>query len=111
MKKSRKDEASVSHHDLLIEDLKDHATAIGYLNTSLESGDEAAFLLALHNVAEAQGGLSRVARLARIHRISLHRIMSREGNPRLHNLANILRALGFKLAVIPERTTKLKHAA
>ena len=111
MKRNRKDDASVSHHDFLIKDLKDHATTVGYLNASLESGDEDAFLLALHHVAEAQGGLSRVARLAKIHRVSLHRILSKQGNPRLHNLANVLHVMGLKLAVVPERHDRFKHAA
>ena len=103
--------SSVSHHDFLMQDLKKIKTAVGYLNMALQEGDEDAFLLALHHVAEAQGGLSLVAKAAKIHRVSLHRILSKQGNPRLNNLANILSALGLKLAVIRQDNPKLASAA
>lgn len=58
MAKSRK------YQDFLIEQLKDHDEAVAYLNAALEEslkGDEKSqhlFLLALRNVAEAQGGVA-----------------------------------------------------
>ena len=110
MNKEKKYSPSVSHHDFIMKELKSLKRAVGYLNTALAEGDEDAFLLALHNVAEAQGGVSRLSRIAGIHRVSLHRILSKQGNPRLNNLAAVLHSLGLKLAVLPERQ-HLKQAA
>ncbi len=58
---------SKKYQDWLIEKLKDHDEAVAYLNAALEEslkGDEESkhlFLLALRNVAEAQGGNSSVS--------------------------------------------------
>ncbi len=49
------------YRDYLIEKLADREEAIAYLQTALEEyqsdGDTPAFLLALHSVVEAQGGI------------------------------------------------------
>ncbi len=56
------------YQDFLIEELKDHDEAVAYLNATLEEslkGDEESqhlFLLALRNVAEAQGGAGNLAK-------------------------------------------------
>ena len=56
------------YHEELIEYLKDHDEAIAYLNAAREEsmkGDEESqqlFLVALRNVAEAQGGLGKLAK-------------------------------------------------
>ena len=41
----------------LIEALKDPTEAAAYLNVALEEGDKDALLLALRNIAEANGGM------------------------------------------------------
>lgn len=52
-----------NYQEWLLEKLKDHDEAVSYLNAALEEslkGDEASqhlFLIALRNVAEAQGGV------------------------------------------------------
>jgi DNA-binding phage protein len=48
----------------LIEALKDPAEAAAYLNAALEEGDRETFLLALCNVAEANGGVAALAEKA-----------------------------------------------
>ena len=108
---SKKFQASIPYHGLLIERLKDPKACVGYLNAVLNEGNEDAFLVALHDVAQAQGGIAKVARQTRIHRVTLHRIMSKKGNPRLHNLANILHSFGLKFAVVPGQVPMMKHAA
>lgn len=56
---------SRKYQDFLIEQLKDHDEAVAYLNAALEEslkGDEESqqvFLIALRNVAEAQGGIMK----------------------------------------------------
>jgi probable addiction module antidote protein len=74
-----------------------------YLEIALESyeedGDQEAFLMALRDVAEAQGGLSKLAKQTSLSRQSLYKALSGKGNPRLDTLGAILHGLGFKLAI------------
>jgi len=88
-----------SYHDSLTESLKDPKEAEAYLNASLEENDPELFLLALRNVAEAQGGLSKFAKKAKLNRESLYRMLSEEGNPQLDSLSQLLDVMGFRLAV------------
>ena len=88
-----------SYHDSLTESLKDPKEAGAYLNASLEENDPELFLLALRNVAEAQGGLSKFAKKAKLNRESLYRMLSEEGNPQLDSLSQLLDVMGFRLAV------------
>jgi probable addiction module antidote protein len=96
---------SRSYQKELIEALKDHDEAVAYLNAALEEslkGDKESqelFLRALRNVAEAQGGLGKLAKKVHIRRENLYRILSEEGNPELTTFAMILSALGFSLKV------------
>ena len=97
--------------DYLVESLKDPEEALGYLNAALRDGDERVFLLALAHVAKAHGGFSRLARLSKLHRVNLHRILSKTGNPELKSLTGILKALGLKLAIVSSSPPKLRKAA
>ena len=93
------------YQDELIKALKDHDEAVAYLNAALEesfdgnSESHELFLRALRNVAEAQGGLGKLARKVRIRRENLYRILSEQGNPELHTFTSILSAMGFSLKV------------
>ncbi len=100
----------VSYYKDLIDDLKNPKEAVAYLNAALESGDKNAFLLALRNVAEAQGGMSRLARLSKLHRVSLYKMLSKQGNPGIENLIPLLNALGASLQVVMPKQP-LKKAA
>jgi DNA-binding phage protein len=53
--------------------------------------------MGLRDVVEAQGGVGRAAKLSRLNRESLYRLVSREGNPRLSSLSSVLSALGLKV--------------
>jgi probable addiction module antidote protein len=90
---------SVSYHDYLIRSLKDPREAEGYLKAALEDEDPRVFLLALRNVAEARGGMSKVAAASKLNRESLYRMLSENGNPSLQSLRALLSSLGFRLAV------------
>ena len=83
----------------LIENLRDVGEAEEYLNAALEEDDPELFLLALRNVAEAQGGVAQLAEKAKLNRESLYKILSERGNPELRSLDALLHALGFRLAV------------
>jgi probable addiction module antidote protein len=56
-------------------------------------------LIALRRVAEARGGIAKVAKAAGIERESLYRALSARGNPRLSTLVAVTKALGLKLTV------------
>lgn len=90
---------STSYRDYLIDSLKDTKEAAAYLDAALEEGDPKLFLLALRNVAEAQGGLLKISRRTKLNRANLYRMLSRKGNPELFSLESLLEALGLRLAV------------
>ena len=94
------------YNDVLKAVLKDPKMAAGYINTALEEGDWNAFLLALRHVAEVHGGLSSLARKAKLHRVHLYRVLSRSGNPGMRNVLLILHALGYRLSVSPPAALK-----
>ena len=91
----------------LIEALKDPQEAAAYLNAAIEEGDRETFLLALRNVAEANGGMKTVAEKAHLNRESLYRTLSHRGNPEIRTLFNLLHGVGLRLSVTPEHTTAL----
>lgn len=94
---------SKKYQDFLIEQLKDHDEAVAYLNAALEEslkGDEESqqvFLIALRNVAEAQGGVGALAKKAHVGRESLYKTLSRTGNPKWHTLVSLCVAMGLNL--------------
>jgi len=86
----------------LIKALRDPREAVEYLNAALEDGGPDAFLLAIRNVTEAQGGIARLSEKAKLNRESLYRMLSERGNPELRSLDALLHALGFRLAIAIE---------
>jgi len=93
---------SKPYHPELIKALRDPREAVEYLNAALEDGDPEVFLLALRDVAEAQGGVAEVAEAAKLNRENLYRMLSNRGNPELRSLDALLHALGFRLAIAVE---------
>ena len=83
----------------LLEWLKDAENAAGYVEAALELGDPAGVLQALRNVAEARGGLARIAEKTGLNRETLYRTLSKRGNPELKSLTAILEATGLRLSV------------
>lgn len=81
----------------LIESLKDPEEAAEYLNEALEENDPKYFLKALRNVAEAFGGMTKVAQLTNWDRVNLYRMLSDQGNPELYSVFTLLNVLGIKL--------------
>src|ERR1700688_4217624 len=96
-----KRKTSVSHDEATIRELRDRPEfAAEYLRAALEDDDEPGVLLiALRRVAEARGGIAKVAKAAGIERESLLRPLSRRGNPRLSTLVAVTKAVGLKLTV------------
>ncbi|BCA96502.1 hypothetical protein TUM19329_28630 [Legionella antarctica] len=96
---------TVDYDSDLITSLKDPEEAYGYLQVALKEYQEdnnlEAFLVALKNVASAQGGMTKLAKTTKLNRQNLYKILSEKGNPRLDNFGTILKGLGFKLSIEP----------
>jgi probable addiction module antidote protein len=91
----------VPHRPHLLEWLKDSENAAAYVEAAIEMGDPAGLLQALRNIAEARGGIARIAEKTGLNREALYRTLSRRGNPQLKSLAAILDATGLRLSVTP----------
>jgi len=83
-----------------LERLKDPRYAAQYVNAAIEGGDNAALLLALRNVAEAQS-VTTVAQQAGVTRENVYRMLSETGNPCYTSLQGILGALGLRFNIQP----------
>ena len=97
----QRDPASKSHHDAVVEELRhDPKLAAEYLRAAMEDAEEPQVLLiALRRIAEANGGVAKVAKAAGIQRESLYRALSAKGNPRWSTLLAVTRVVGLKLTV------------
>jgi probable addiction module antidote protein len=84
----------------LTEQLRDPELCVAYLNAALAEGDQAAFMLALRNVAKARGGVAAMARETGMNRVALSRALSQSGNPELRSLTRILEASGLEFMVV-----------
>lgn len=94
--------AAIPHERWLLDQLKEAEFAAEYLNASLAEGDQAAFMLALRDVARARGGMSAVARRTGMNRVALSRALSEKGNPELRSLSKILDASGVRLHFVAQ---------
>jgi probable addiction module antidote protein len=96
-----KDKTSVSHDEVMVKKLRERPRfAAEYLKAAMEETDEPEVLLiALRQIAEAKGGLAKVAKLAGIERESLYKALSARGNPRLSTIVGIMKAVGLRLTV------------
>ena len=92
---------SLPYEPWLIEQLKDPAEAAAYLEAAIEDGDQGAIMIALRDVAKAQGGLAKVARKARLTREATYKMLSKSGNPELRSLSAVLKATGLRISVKP----------
>lgn len=92
-----------NYRDIVKEFVNDPIEAYEYLQASLEEyendGNLDAFLTALRTVAEAQGGLTKLAQKTNLNRQHLYRSLSKNGNPTIRTLDSILHSLGLKLTI------------
>jgi probable addiction module antidote protein len=91
----------LSHDKAVIQELRDDPEfAAEYLRAAMDDTDEPQVLLiALRRIAEARGGMAKVAKAAGMQRESLYRALSKRGNPRLDTLMAVTKAVGLKLTV------------
>ena len=97
-----------SHDKWMIEELRaDPKLAAAYLRQAMTDMSDpegrGAALLALRRLAEAHGGMAAVAVEAGIQRESLYRVLSPKGNPTMNNLIAVLKSLGMRLTVEPDK--------
>ena len=83
--------------------LADSAYAKEYLTVALEEYEEdgniEAFLLAVRDVANAQGDLSKLAEHTQLSHESLYKALSENGTLQFDTIGTILRGLGFKFSI------------
>lgn len=95
------------YHEEFIDSLKDPKEADLYLRIAMEEyqedGDVEALLVALRNIAEAKGGMAKLAKKTHMNRQGLYKVLSNKGNPSLEKFGLILRGLGYRLAIQPEK--------
>jgi probable addiction module antidote protein len=82
--------------------LQDPVNAAAFLNSVFEENDKEAFLMALRDIAEAQGGMSAVAERTHVSRSTLYKTLSKEGNPVFSSISKLLQGLGLRLTVEPD---------
>ncbi len=90
-----------AHDDVIAAMLRDYPEfAREYLHTALneaeEPGGQAALLLALRHIAEAQG-MTAIAERAGVKRETLYRALSPTGNPTIKTVLAVVRAAGLSL--------------
>lgn len=82
--------------------LREPENAAFYLEQILESGDLELFQEALRDVAKAQeGGVSGVAKKARVSRENLYDALSKTGKPQMETVTKMLSALGLRFSIKP----------
>lgn len=105
MTKSKILKHTKSYHDELIESLRDPQESSVYLQVAIEEyqidNEKEALLVAIRNVAEAKGGISKLAKKTHLNRQALYKILSKDGNPTLDTFGQILKGLGFHLSIEP----------
>ncbi|HEX4839877.1 MAG TPA: addiction module antidote protein [Rhabdochlamydiaceae bacterium] len=90
-----------NYKEYLFKRLKNPKDAAAYLNAALEDEDPKVFLIALKDIADANGGVAKLAKTTDLNRESLYRTLSQRGNPRLHSLLMILQACRLDISIRP----------
>lgn len=96
---------SVSHEAEQIREFRKHPKrAVEYLNACLqvafEENDPELVLVALALVAKASG-MSYIAKETDFHRVSLHRMLSKKGNPEWNSMFKVFKALHLRIKLEP----------
>ncbi len=99
-----------NYKEHLLEQLQNPEEVAAYLNAALHDDDPHAFLLALRDIAEAQGGMGSLAKRSELNRENLYRTLSMKGNPRFFNLLAVLHAFGLELSIHTKPKRKDKYA-
>ena len=92
----------IPHDEIRLHYLKEPKQADFALKLALKEfekdGEVDVLLDTLRLVAQAQGGIAKLARKTEISRKALHEALSSDGNPRLRTFQSMLEALGLKMS-------------
>lgn len=111
MKTVRRSQPWRSHDEATVESFrKDPHFATQYLNSVLADGNQEELMVALRYIAQAFGGVPRLAARARLNATTLYRTLSPIGNPELRSVTSLLKAMGMRLAVEPLEDTSHRRA-
>ena len=91
--------------------LRDPDFAAEFLNACLEENDKQLFLKALRDVLEAHGGMTQIAKAAKLNRVSLYKMLHPEGNPGFDNVLKLLQVVGIRFYVKPKKSRHSPKAA
>jgi len=95
--RNRKRKLLLPFDELLLDQLRDKTVAVEYLKDALAHNGIPGYLEALRQVAEARGGIGKLAAKTHLSRQALYKILSRDGNPSMNNVLDISKALGISL--------------
>ena len=90
-------------NEYFIEKLKNPEEAKAQLELALQEyendGDTEAFMLILRFIAEAQGGISKLAERSHLNRQNLYKILTCKTIPRFDTTLAIMKGLGYRISV------------
>lgn len=90
----------------ILNDLRDPDFAAGYLEEVLKDGSMESFLLAVRNVAIANGGMKKLAKTTKLGRESMYKTLSKSGNPQFSTVQAMLKQLGLRFSITPEKQSR-----
>jgi probable addiction module antidote protein len=85
----------------LLKDRREANCAVKGALEEFEQDNDIETSLTLGLVAQAQGGISALARKTSVSRQALHEALSAKGNPRLRTFQNVLSSLGLRMSFKP----------
>jgi probable addiction module antidote protein len=113
MKTTKRKSKGIPLKTIRLEMLKDPKHADCAIEVALEEFEEDndldALLDTLRLVAQAQGGLTALARKTSVSRQALHEALSAHGNPRLRTFQNVLGSLGLRMSFKPMAESTPSH--
>ncbi len=90
--------STTDYKEWLLQQLTDLDFAAGYISAAIAEGEDA-FLLAVRDVVEAQGGVGDLSKRTQLNREGLYGMLARRGNPRLSSISKVFSALGLQFSV------------
>lgn len=105
MKEKQGKSRGIPLDEVVLEAFRDSRTAKSAIRLALEefeTDNNVEILLdTLRLVAQAQGGIAKLARKADMSRKAIHEALSSDGNPRLRTFQSVLSGLGLRMSVKP----------
>jgi probable addiction module antidote protein len=103
--REREMKKTVDYQKFLMKQLRnDEALREAYLNEALAHEDQRLILAAIRNVAQATGGLTKLAKVTGLNRQNLYRTLSIDGNPTWQRIEKIFDGLGYPLRAVSKKS-------